>query len=192
MPGWPCWLLFSRQWLTPDACSCNQQPLTLTCTVQGTIEGRRDIAGGRLSSDRRAAGNANSGRAFTSLAYSADGSFLLAGGSSKFVCMYDTTERIMLRRFQVSYGAGALCRGQVMRDHSTLAVPDGSCDVGTAASFIAACAHWGGCTLVYGLPHQGFTTASLAVPLSGQLPLVCRSPTTSPWTACWTSSTPKT
>ena len=82
-----------------------------TCTVQGTIEGRRDIAGGRLSSDRRAAGNANSGRAFTSVAYGADGSFLLAGGSSKFVCMYDTTERIMLRRFQVSCGADALCRG---------------------------------------------------------------------------------
>lgn len=70
--------------------------------LQGTIEGRHDIAGGRLAGDRRAAGNAASGQCFTSLAYSADGSLLLAGGKSKFVCIYDTEERLMLRRFQVS------------------------------------------------------------------------------------------
>jgi periodic tryptophan protein 2 len=51
--------------------------------VQGTISGRRDIAGGRLRSDRRSLENSSSGRCFTSLAFSADGSFLLAGGSSK-------------------------------------------------------------------------------------------------------------
>ena len=47
--------------------------------VQGTIEGRRDIAGGRSTIDRRAAGNSTSGQCFTSLAFSADGSWLLAG-----------------------------------------------------------------------------------------------------------------
>lgn len=47
--------------------------------TQGTIEGRRDIAGGRLMSDRRSAANSTSGQCFSSLAYSADGSFLLAG-----------------------------------------------------------------------------------------------------------------
>ena len=51
--------------------------------TQGSIEGRRDIAGGRSSTDRRAAGNLASGACFTSLAFSADGSFLLAGGASK-------------------------------------------------------------------------------------------------------------
>jgi periodic tryptophan protein 2 len=51
--------------------------------LQGTISGRRSIAGGRLRSDRRTADNTSSGRCFTSLAFSADGSFLLAGGSSK-------------------------------------------------------------------------------------------------------------
>lgn len=50
-----------------------------TRTVQHTIEGRRDVRGGRLAGDRRAAGNASSGTSFTSLAFSADGSFLLAG-----------------------------------------------------------------------------------------------------------------
>jgi hypothetical protein len=53
--------------------------------LQGTIEGRRDIAGGRLASDRRAAGNRTSGQCFTSLAFSADGSMLLAAGASKCV-----------------------------------------------------------------------------------------------------------
>ncbi|KAK9845761.1 hypothetical protein WJX81_001752 [Elliptochloris bilobata] len=70
--------------------------------LQGTIEGRRDVAGGRLASDRRAAGNRTSGQCFTSLAFSADGAFLLAGGASKYVCLYDVEERLLLRRFQVS------------------------------------------------------------------------------------------
>ena len=70
--------------------------------LQGIIHGRRDIAGGRLRTDRRTAANTSSGRAFTSLAYSADGSFLIAGGSSKYVCVYDVHERVMLRRFQIT------------------------------------------------------------------------------------------
>lgn len=68
---------------------------------QATIEGRRDVRGGRLAADRRAAGNMSSGAAFTSLAYSADGSWLLAAGASKYVCIYDVVEKVMLRRFQV-------------------------------------------------------------------------------------------
>ena len=82
----------------------NPHPSSLPPTApQGTISGRRDIAGGRLRSDRRTADNNSSGRCFTSLAFSADGSFLLAGGSSKYVCLYDVAERVMLRRFQVSH-----------------------------------------------------------------------------------------
>jgi len=56
-----------------------------------------------LSSDRRALGNSSSGQCFTSLAFSADGAFLLAGGSTKYVCMYDVEEKVMLRRFQVLF-----------------------------------------------------------------------------------------
>lgn len=74
----------------------------LQSCLQGSIEGRRDLAGGRLSSDRRALGNSTSGQCFTSLAFSADGAFLLAGGSTKYVCMYDVEEKVMLRRFQAS------------------------------------------------------------------------------------------
>lgn len=59
-----------------------------------TIEGRRDIAGGRLMTDRRSAANSTSGKYFTTLCYSADGSYILAGGNSKFICMYDIAEQV--------------------------------------------------------------------------------------------------
>ncbi|XP_057968885.1 periodic tryptophan protein 2 [Malania oleifera] len=67
-----------------------------------TIEGRRDIAGGRLMTDRRSAANSSLGKYFTSLCYSADGSYILAGGSSKYICMYDVADQVLLRRFQVT------------------------------------------------------------------------------------------
>lgn len=71
--------------------------------LMGTIEGRRDIAGGRLMSDRRTAANSSSGKCFTSICYSADGSYILAGGTSKYICMYDIGEQVLLRRFQITH-----------------------------------------------------------------------------------------
>lgn len=61
-----------------------------------TIEGRRDIAGGRLMTDRRSAANSTSGKCFTTLCYSADGSYILAGGSSRYICMYDVADQASL------------------------------------------------------------------------------------------------
>ncbi|KAG0456274.1 hypothetical protein HPP92_024062 [Vanilla planifolia] len=63
---------------------------------------RRDIAGGRLMTDRRSAANSTSGKYFTTLCYSADGSYILAGGNSKYICMYDVADQILLRRFQIT------------------------------------------------------------------------------------------
>nr|ADI46885.1 UTP1f [Volvox carteri f. nagariensis] len=71
--------------------------------LQGTIEGRRDIRGPRLASDRRTAANSSAGAAFTSLSYSADGAWLLAGGRAKYICVYDVKERLLLRRIQLSH-----------------------------------------------------------------------------------------
>ncbi|KAJ2781926.1 U3 snoRNP protein [Coemansia javaensis] len=68
----------------------------------GTIEGRRDIAGGRKAGDRVTAANNPAGKCFNSLCYSADGTAVLAGGNSKFVCLYDRRSGILLRKFQVS------------------------------------------------------------------------------------------
>ncbi|KAJ1832752.1 U3 snoRNP protein [Coemansia sp. RSA 2711] len=74
----------------------------LKATATGTIEGRRDIAGGRKANDRQTAANSSSGKCFNSLCYSADGTAVLGGGNSKFVCLYDRRSSILLRKFQVS------------------------------------------------------------------------------------------
>ena len=48
--------------------------------LEGTIEGRRDMAGGKTIGDLRSASNISAGKSFKTLAYSADGALLLAGG----------------------------------------------------------------------------------------------------------------
>ncbi|RXH88485.1 hypothetical protein DVH24_000084 [Malus domestica] len=63
--------------------------------LMNTIEGRRDISGGRLMTDCRSAANSSSGKFFTTLCYSADGSYILAGGSSKYICMYDVADQML-------------------------------------------------------------------------------------------------
>ena len=49
--------------------------------LTGTIEGQRDIAGGRKENDKLTADNNSASRHFTSVTYSADGSAVLAGGN---------------------------------------------------------------------------------------------------------------
>ncbi|CAL5327694.1 unnamed protein product [Camellia sinensis] len=88
------------------ACSTLDGQIHFWDTIDGvlmyTIEGRRDIAGGRLMTDRRSAANSSAGKYFTTLCYSADGSYILAGGSSKYICMYDIADQVLLRRFQIT------------------------------------------------------------------------------------------
>lgn len=66
------------------------------------IEGRKDIAGGRKADDRQAASNSSSSKSFNSLAYSADGSCILAGGNSKYVVLYDVRDGVMVKKYQIS------------------------------------------------------------------------------------------
>lgn len=67
------------------------------------IDGRRDITGGRKMNDRMTANNNASSRYFTSICYSADGSCILAGGNSKYVCIYEVSQQILLKKFQVTF-----------------------------------------------------------------------------------------
>lgn len=43
-----------------------------------------------------------SSRSFTSLCYSADGESILAGGQSKFVCIYNVKEQMLMKKFEIS------------------------------------------------------------------------------------------
>lgn len=67
------------------------------------IDGRRDISGGRKVNDRMTAKNNVSSRYFTSVCYSADGACVLAGGNSKFVCIYAVESRVLVTKFCISH-----------------------------------------------------------------------------------------
>lgn len=68
-----------------------------------TIDGLRDIAGGRRDGDKISAKNNSISKHFTSVCYSADGTCVLAGGRSKFVCIYEVSQQILLKKFQISH-----------------------------------------------------------------------------------------
>jgi periodic tryptophan protein 2 len=69
----------------------------------GTIDARRDAEGGRKAGDLMTSKMAAASTHFTTLAYTADGEGLLAGGRTKWVCLYATGARILLRRYQITH-----------------------------------------------------------------------------------------
>jgi len=73
------------------------------CSLVCEIDGRMDIAGGRKINDRMTSDNNAASRYFTSVCYSADGTCVLAGGNSKFVCVYEISQRVLVKKFQISY-----------------------------------------------------------------------------------------
>jgi periodic tryptophan protein 2 len=76
----------------------------MCCSVVETvIEGRQDAAGGRRTNDARTAKSSTRGKCFTSVCYSADGTCMLAGGLSKYVCIYAISPRLLLRKYQLSH-----------------------------------------------------------------------------------------
>ena len=66
------------------------------------VSGRRDASGGRLLTDRRTAASSAGTKAFNSIAYSVDGTCLLAGGNSKYLCLYSISTLTLLKKFTVS------------------------------------------------------------------------------------------
>ncbi|KAF4120220.1 periodic tryptophan protein 2, partial [Geosmithia morbida] len=66
------------------------------------LDGRRDASGGRKFSDRRTAANMSGTKSFNTIRYSADGSCILAGGNSKYICLYSVTTMVLLKKFTVS------------------------------------------------------------------------------------------
>lgn len=69
---------------------------------QNGIDGRRDVSGGRKMTDRRTAANVAGTKSFDSIKYSADGTCVLAGGKSKYICLYDVQSGVLIKKFTVS------------------------------------------------------------------------------------------
>ncbi|QDZ19435.1 WD40 repeat domain-containing protein [Chloropicon primus] len=70
---------------------------TTNFSIEGTIDARLDL---RTSGAGTAAG---AGMCFSSIAYSAAGEQLFGAGRCNFVCVYDTTEMVLLSRIQISH-----------------------------------------------------------------------------------------
>ncbi|KAF8253141.1 WD40 repeat-like protein [Wilcoxina mikolae CBS 423.85] len=68
----------------------------------GHIDGKKDISGGRKASDRMTAANNPATKHFNTIAYFADGTCVLAGGNSKYICLYDVTSGSLVKKFTVS------------------------------------------------------------------------------------------
>lgn len=69
----------------------------------GSVNGVKDIAGGRQSHEKITAANSANSKHFTSLCYTADGSAIIAAGNSKYVCIYDVASSALLKKFQISH-----------------------------------------------------------------------------------------
>ena len=69
----------------------------------GIIDGRRDISGGRFSTDARTADNSTRSKHFTTVTYSADGSCVIAAGHSKYACIYVVATKTLVKKFQLSH-----------------------------------------------------------------------------------------
>lgn len=66
------------------------------------VDGRRDVSGGRKISDRRTAAKVAGTKAFNCIAYSTDGTCVIAGGNSKYLCLYDVQSGTLIKKFAVS------------------------------------------------------------------------------------------
>lgn len=62
------------------------------------IEGKSDL--GVTQADGEVSRDPN--KYFTSLAFSADGQFILGGGNSKYICLYHKSEKILVKKFAVT------------------------------------------------------------------------------------------
>lgn len=73
-----------------------------TAVQQATMDGRRDVSGGRTLRSRRTAASTPGTKSFNSITYSADGSCLLAAGNSKYICLYSVSTLTLVKKFTVS------------------------------------------------------------------------------------------
>lgn len=67
-------------------------------SVVGILDCKRDLEYGRGDADR----SKNTHKYFKTLEYTADGDYILAGGNSKYVCLYELRHRILLKKFSLS------------------------------------------------------------------------------------------
>lgn len=71
--------------------------------IKSVIECRMDIQGGRLRNDRNSAKRSTKNKHFNTIAISPNGQFIIGGGNSKNICLYDIRNKLLIRRFAVTH-----------------------------------------------------------------------------------------
>ena len=79
-----------------------------------SIAGKKDLRIGRGEADKISAKTKSESQAFKSLCYSADGCSILAGGSSKFICIYNVQEQILLKKFEITQNRSFDCMDEII------------------------------------------------------------------------------
>ncbi len=106
----------------PDGLAVSVSTLTgqiLTFDVKssaqiGTISGKNDLKMGKGESDKISSKKKSETAHFSSLCYSADGSCILAGGTSKFICIYNVLEQILLKKFEITQNRSFDCMDETI------------------------------------------------------------------------------
>lgn len=91
-----------------EICSSTLSGLLYTWNVEeaqlkGTIEYKADISGGRLESDRMTSANSTKNKHFNSISISPNGAFVIGGGNSKNLCMFDIKNKLLLKKFLLTH-----------------------------------------------------------------------------------------
>ena len=71
-------------------------------SIKGIIDCKMDIQGGRLQDDRNTAAKSTKNKHFNSLSISPSGLFVIGGGNSKNLCLYDVSNKLLLRRYAIT------------------------------------------------------------------------------------------
>ncbi|KAG5518678.1 hypothetical protein PMAC_002647 [Pneumocystis sp. 'macacae'] len=66
------------------------------------IDGKKDISGGRNIGEPFTAEKSAKSKSFNTICYSPDGYVVLAGGNSKYICVYDVESSVLIRKIQIS------------------------------------------------------------------------------------------
>ncbi|KAL8781050.1 MAG: hypothetical protein Q9194_000556 [Teloschistes cf. exilis] len=104
-------------------------------TQSAGLDARRDVSGGRKLSDRRIAANIAGSKNFNCISYSLDGNCLLAGGNSKYICLYDVLSGSLLKKFTVSVNLSLQGTQEFLNSRDlTDAGPVGLLDINAEAS----------------------------------------------------------
>ena len=109
---------------------------TQTSDEISSISGRKDMRKGRGQNDRITAEKKTESSAFSSLCYSADGSSILAGGNSKYICIYNVAEQLLIKKFEITQNRSFDCMDEIinrrkMTDFGNLALIEDRDDPGS-------------------------------------------------------------